>query len=159
MEGILESFAEYYSLNLASEVMKGLKENVKKAKFNGGTPPLGYDIDKNKQYVINKKEARIVQEIFNLYLSGEGYTNIANHLNSKGYKNKRNENFVFNSIPGILKNEKYIGTYSFNKTTRKYKDGKRNLNLYNSENDVIRIENALPSIIVQYVSGRVKKKG
>src|SRR5699024_9736064 len=33
MEGMLESFAEYYSLNLAQEVMKGMKQNAKKAKF------------------------------------------------------------------------------------------------------------------------------
>jgi site-specific DNA recombinase len=48
MEGMLESFAEYYSLNLGVEVMKGLKENALKAQFNGGAPPLGYDVDENK---------------------------------------------------------------------------------------------------------------
>jgi hypothetical protein len=35
--------AEYYSKNLAREVMKGLKENAFQARFNGGIAPLGYD--------------------------------------------------------------------------------------------------------------------
>ncbi|MCR2045527.1 recombinase family protein, partial [Anaerosalibacter massiliensis] len=148
MEGMLESFAEYYSLNLGQEVMKGLKENAKKAQFNGGIPPLGYDVNKYKKYVINDKESYIVKEIFDLYLSGKGYKQIANILNSKGYKNKRGKPFVFNSIPSILKNKKYIGVYEFNKTSRSYgDDGKRNVKKYKDEKDIIRLENAIPKII------------
>jgi len=151
MEGMLESFAEYYSLNLAVEVMKGMKVNASKALFNGGTPPLGYDIV-DKQYVINEKESYIVKEIFDLYLNGTGYKEIANILNSKGYKNKQGRKFVFNSIPGILKNEKYIGVYEFNKTSRKYgDDGKRNVKEYKPQSEVIRIENAIPNIITMEV--------
>lgn len=148
MEGMLESFAEYYSLNLAQEVMKGMKENAKQAKFNGGIPPLGYDVDENKNYIINKKEAYIVREIFDLYLKGHGYKTIANILNSKGYKNKLGKSFVFNSIPGILKNPKYVGIYEYNKTSREYgEDGKRNIKKYKDEKDIIRLENAIPSIM------------
>lgn len=147
MEGMLESFAEYYSLNLATEVMKGMKENAKNGLFNGGTPPLGYDIvDKN--YAINEREARIVREIFELYLTDTGYKEIVNKLNLNGYKNKQGKKFVFNSIPGILKNPKYAGIYEFNKTARKYGDnGKRNIKEYKDDKDVIRVVNALPSII------------
>lgn len=148
MEGMLESFAEYYSLNLAQEVMKGMKENAKQAKFNGGIPPLGYDVDENKNYIINEKEAYIVKEIFDLYLGGHGYKSIASILNAKGYTNKHGKPFVFNSIPGILKNPKYAGIYEFNKTSREYgDDGKRNIKKYKDEKDIIRHENAIPNII------------
>ncbi|OLS02922.1 recombinase family protein [Tissierella creatinophila] len=147
MEGILESFAEYYSLNLAAEVMKGMKQNAKKAKFNGGTPPLGFDIDEDKSYVINSKEAYIVNTIFKLYLEGNGYKGIANQLNDKGYRNKKGKEFVFTSIPSILQNEKYAGVYTFNKTARKYKNGRRNLKEYKATKDIIRVENALPNLI------------
>src|SRR5699024_7570062 len=53
LESVLEGMSEYYSKNLAREVKKGMKENALKCKFNGGTPPLGYDINKDKEYVIN----------------------------------------------------------------------------------------------------------
>lgn len=147
MEGILESFAEYYSENLATEVMKGLKLNATKARFNGGYPPLGYDIE-NKKYVVNEKEARVVKEIFSLYLNGYGYKRIADILNSKGYRNKKGQPFVFNSIPNILRNEKYAGIYTYNKTNRTYTtEGRRNLKRYNNPEDVIKIEDAIPAII------------
>jgi len=150
MEGILESFAEYYSENLATEVMKGLKLNATKARFNGGYPPLGYDITEDKTYVINEKEARIVKEIFELYLKGYGYERIANILNSKGYRNKKGQPFVFNSIPNILSNEKYAGIYTYNKTSRSYTtEGRRNLKKYNSQEDIIKIEGGVPAIITK----------
>lgn len=52
---------------------KGLNENAHKCLFNGGVPPLGYDIDQNQRYVINTKEAEIVKLIFKLYIEGIGY--------------------------------------------------------------------------------------
>lgn len=42
LESVLEGMAEYYSKNLAREVMKEMKENALKCKHTGGLPPLGY---------------------------------------------------------------------------------------------------------------------
>lgn len=152
MEGMLESFAEYYSLNLAKEVMKGMNINAQKAKFNGGVPPLGYDINEDKEYVINESEAHIVREIFNLYINGSGYKEIANILNSRKLKNKQGRSFKFNSIPGILKNKKYIGIYEYNKTSRGFGDnGKRNLIKLNPKEERIIVEDAIPSIVTKEV--------
>lgn len=152
MEGMLENFAQYYSENLAEEVLKGLYVNARKAKFNGGTPPLGYDIDENKEYIINESEALIVKKIFELYINGSGYTAICRELNLYGFKNKQGKPFVFNSIKPILTNVKYIGIYEYNKTSRKYSNkGTRNLKVINDEEKIIRVEDALPSIIEKEV--------
>ncbi|WP_242975265.1 hypothetical protein [Anaerovirgula multivorans] len=43
--------AEYYSKNLAHEVMKGMKETAHKCRHIGGIPPLGYNVDKEKRIV------------------------------------------------------------------------------------------------------------
>lgn len=40
MEAMLVGMAAYYSRNLTKEVIKGMRENAYKAKFNGGYPPL-----------------------------------------------------------------------------------------------------------------------
>jgi site-specific DNA recombinase len=157
LEGILESFAEYYSRNLAQEVMKGLKQNALKARFNGGYAPLGYDIV-DKRYVVNEKEARIVREIFKLCLDGYGYKKIAEILNQKGYRNKFGKPFVFNSIPGILMNEKYAGIYAFNKTQRKYHEGKRNMKRYKPKDEVIFVEDGVPAIISKEVFDMVQRE-
>ncbi|MGL6119116.1 MAG: recombinase family protein [Fusobacteriaceae bacterium] len=112
LESILEGMNEYYSLNLAREVKKGLFENAHNCLHNGGTPPLGYDIDDDQKYVVNTKESIIVKEIFNLYSSGYGYSQIAIHLNHQGLKNKLGRPFSKTSIRDHLLNEKYIGIYT-----------------------------------------------
>ena len=137
LESVLEGMAEYYSRNLAREVMKGMKVNARKAKFCGGTPPLGYDIvDGN--YVINETEAPWVRLIFDMYTAGRTYKQIIDALNERGAKTKRNRPFGKNSIHSILKNERYSGVYIYNKGTKK----RHNI----EKKDVIKVEDGIPAI-------------
>lgn len=46
LQSVIEGYNEYYSKNLRREVMKGLKENALSCRHTGGTPCLGYDVDK-----------------------------------------------------------------------------------------------------------------
>ncbi|WP_088186817.1 recombinase family protein [Desulfosporosinus sp. FKA] len=148
LESLLEGMAEYYSKNLAREVMKGLKETAYQCKHTGGTPPLGYDIDPTtKKYVINEAEAKAVREIYSLYLNGYGYRRMITVLNEKGYKTKKGKPFGKNSIHELLRNEKYAGTYVFNRSASKDAFNNRN-NHQNKDNDsIIRIEGGVPAII------------
>lgn len=60
LESLLEGMAEYYSKNLAREAMKGLKENARNCKHNGGVPPLGLDVDpETKQYKISENPKKL----------------------------------------------------------------------------------------------------
>lgn len=148
LESMLEGMAEYYSKNLAREVMKGLKETAYKAQHCGGIPPLGYDVEKEtKQYVINEREAESVKIIFKRYVEGSGYNKIVKELNSLGYRTKRGKEFGKNSIYEIIGNEKYTGVYIFNRATCKLPNGKRNNRIKNDEKDVIRIDGGIPQII------------
>ncbi len=145
---VITGMNEYYSRNLAIEVMRGLKENAYNAKHTGGTPPLGYDVDKNGKYIINPTEAAAVRLIFDMYLSGSGYTAIVEELNSRGYRTKRGSKFVRNSLYDLLRNEKYRGDFIYNRTAS-LKGGKHNRHAYKDEADVIRVENAFPAIITK----------
>jgi site-specific DNA recombinase len=110
---------EYYSKNLAREVMKGLKETAYQCKHTGGYAPLGYDVDPATQkYVINENEAEIVRLIFKLHNKGYGYKKILAKLNDKSYKTKFGNNFSPSSIKGILTN-KNIQVYTFSIKNRK----------------------------------------
>lgn len=147
MEAMLEGMAEYYSSNLATETIKGLKENAYDCRHCGGKPPLGYDVDpQTRRYVTNNNEANIIKIIYRMYQDGSGYTEIINYLNSKGYKTKYGSTFGKNSIYEILRNEKYTGTYIFNKAPREFK-GKKNKRVRNNEDDIIKIEGGMPVII------------
>jgi hypothetical protein len=59
---------------------------------------------------INKEEAKVVQQIYKWYTEEEfGAAKIANMLNEKGYKTKRNCKWSQNAICRILTNEIYTG--------------------------------------------------
>lgn len=153
LESVLEGMAEYYSMNLAREVRKGMNENALKAVHNGGIPPLGYDVV-NGQYFINEKEAEIVRLIFKLHNDGLGYTRITDKLNSLGYKTKIGRDFGVNSLFDLVRNEKYTGVYIFNKRESK-KTGNRK---FKPDDQIVRIEGAIPEIITKEVWERSQKK-
>lgn len=157
LESVLEGMAEYYSVNLSREVMKGMKETALQCKHTGGSAPLGYDVSKDKTYVINDYEAKAVKLIFNMYAEGYGYSPIINKLNSLGYKTKNGKPFGKNSLYTILTNEKYTGTYIFNKSSKKI-NGKRNSHKFKDDNEIIKIQNGMPSIIDQETWNKVRDK-
>lgn len=143
LESVIEGMNEYYSANLSREVKKGHRENALNAKHNGGIPPLGYDVDTDQNYIINQEEAAAVQLIFKMYAEGEGYSPIIDALKARGYKTKVGKDFGKNSLHEILRNEKYIGVYIYN---RRQRSG-NTYNNHKESNDVIRMEEAMPRII------------
>lgn len=159
MESIAEAMSQYYSMNLAREVRKGLRENALSCRHTGGKPPLGYDVDKNTmKYVINPEEARIVQLIFEEAKNGSGYSDIISKLNSKGWKTKAGKPFGKNSILSILTNEKYKGVYVFNKASPADSNGKRNSHKYKNDDEIIRIPGGIPRIVSDEVFDTVNER-
>lgn len=148
LQSVIEGYNEYYSKNLRREVMKGLKENALSCRHTGGTPCLGYDVDKTTmKLVINEWEAEAVKLIFKLYLEGYGYTHIIGQLNKKGYKTKRGASFGRNSLYEILRNEKYSGVYVYNLSASKNAEGKFNRHKSKPDDEVIRVDGGVPQII------------
>lgn len=147
LESVLEGMSEYYSKNLSREVKKGMKENALKCQFNGGTPPLGFDIDENKLYIINEYEAEAIKIIFEMYTKGYSYGDINIKLNQLGYKTKKGNEFGKNSLYEILGNEKYCGTYVYSKEDYNGFSGKRNNHKHKDRSDMIIIEDGIPAII------------
>ncbi len=157
-EAVSDGMAEYYSLNLAREVMeKGHLPNAEKGLHNGGIPPLGYNVVGQK-LVVNREEAYIVKLIFDWYINkGYGYNRIAEELNARGFKNKVGSYFKGSSIRDMLINEKYTGTYVYNKRSSSDINGKRNNSKLKDESEIIRIENAFEAIISKEDFEKVKK--
>ena len=117
MLAVLSSFAQ--------EESKSVSENIKwmfKKKFEQGELLLntkrflGYDFDEYGDLVINLKEAKVVEYIFNEYLSGKGAFTIAKELNMKGIKTITGGKWYESTVLAILKNEKYKGDALLQKT-------------------------------------------
>lgn len=66
LESVLEGMAEYYSAELSEKVIRGQTENAYKCKFNGGTIPFGYIIDKeNTTLPLLKKQLSETEKSIN----------------------------------------------------------------------------------------------
>jgi len=85
---------------------------------------LGYDLDKiNHKLVVNQAEAKIVREIFDLYLEKRSILSVAIVLNEKSYKTKTYTSAKGNKSGGIkfkstnvqltVKNALYTGRVSY----------------------------------------------
>lgn len=144
---VIEGMNEYYSKNLSRETKKGMTENAYKGRHNGGTPPLGFNVNpETKLLEINQMEAEIVRIIFDMYSKGFSPTEICNEINGKGYRTKAKMKFLPTTIRNIVSNEKYIGTYFFRKT-KHIKTSTGSIRRPQDENDLIVVENIIPRII------------
>lgn len=157
MDALNRASAEHYSRNLAKHVKRGMKEVAMKCLHVGGTPPLGFDVNEERKYVINVLEAEIVRLIFSMYVKNSSYEDILKLLNKRGYKTKRGNSFAKNSLHSILMNEKYRGVYVFNRAISKSRSGKRNHHKSKPDDEVIRIDGGVPAIITDEIFFSAKK--
>ena len=137
LESVLEGFAEYFSLDLAEKVNRGLTENALKCKFNGGNPTIGYVIDQEQNFQIDPVKAPFVLDAFKMYDEGSTMSEIRDHLNEHNVLNNRGNPHTVNSVAKILKNRRYIGEY-------KYRD--------------IVVPNGIPAIVPEDLFERVQEK-
>lgn len=107
LESILEGMNQYYSLELAQKVSRGLHESRAKGQFTGGTPPYGYYV-KDKKVYIKEDEAEIVKLIFEHKLAGIEVPKIIQEIHAMGVLH-RGRPFLPNALYDMLANKRYIG--------------------------------------------------
>jgi len=111
VEGILESMAEYYSVELSQKIHRGMELNAQKCLSNGSNPGLGFKVDADRRFFVDENEALIVREIFERYAKGETVADIVRDLNARQIKTSLGREFNKNSLHRMLRNKRYIGTY------------------------------------------------
>ncbi len=113
LEAVLEGMAEYYSVQLATNVKRGMDNVARKGQSVGGTIPLGYRTGADKHLEPDPKTAPLVRQIFEMYIAGNTQKEIIDHLNAEGLRNRKGKPLTVNSIRAVLKNKKYIGIYHY----------------------------------------------
>ncbi|MCD8019585.1 MAG: recombinase family protein [Clostridiales bacterium] len=107
VEALLEAMDEYYSINLAQEVKRGMNE-----KFSRGgvvsVPPFGYRMEEG-HFVIDEEKGAIVSRIYEDYLLGMSIRQIATNLNAMGIRTNRGNLFENRTVEYILSNPTYVG--------------------------------------------------
>lgn len=111
-EALIEAMDEYYSINLAQEVKRGMEEKHRRGEVQCA-PPYGYGL-KDHVYVPKPPEDDYVRELFRRYLAGEGFFPLARWLNSCGQRTHRGGKFENRTIEYILRNPVYIGKLRWN---------------------------------------------
>lgn len=150
--------AEKYSIRLKKETMKGLKVNAEKMVHNGGIPPYGYIVGPDRMLHIDSAKSPAVMRIFEMYAAGLSYGDIIGWLDCNGYKTAKGESFCKTSIKSILENEKYCGTYFWNKHTGKDLRGMRNSHKLKDESECYRVVGGIPAIVSEELFNKVQDR-
>ena len=113
IERIIEWMDEYYLINLAEEVRRGMKEKAARGEAMGN-PPFGYDV-REKTFVPNK-HAPTVRYIFERFAAGAGCRELARELGDQGVLTSRGNLPDSRWISYMLKNPTYIGKIRWSTT-------------------------------------------
>lgn len=107
IEALLEAMDEYYSVNLAQEVRRGMNEKFSRGGVVGA-PPFGYQV-KAGYCEPDLKTSRFIPMIFSDYLQGMSCRRIAEKLNGMGVQTIRGNAFEARTVRYILGNPFYLG--------------------------------------------------
>lgn len=112
-EGLDELFAEYYSRNLSVMIRDGMSKNAQNRKASG-VRIFGYKVNADDRFEIDEETAPAVRHVFTAYANGQSVNELANWLNSKGYKTVRGNPWRPKAVGKMLKRDSYMGVYRFN---------------------------------------------
>ena len=141
MEAIIESVDEFYSENLAQEVVRGMREAASRGFWVTSRVPYGYrklmvqdGARKRPTLEPDPETSPVVKRIFCLAEAGKGILDICRTLNDEGIANPTGKLWSKNGVHIILRNETYTGTLVWG---TKAKD----------KVEPVRVEKAFPAIV------------
>jgi DNA invertase Pin-like site-specific DNA recombinase len=108
MFSFLSVIAQDESRSISDNVRWAYRERYKRGEHNlGSNRVLGYDCVDGK--LVPNGDAGLVRSIYQAFLDGRTYTEIADSLNSQGETGLRKKPFSGSGIRYILQNEVYVG--------------------------------------------------
>ena len=147
-EGMIEVINEFYSKNLATETLKGMRENAERGYCNGGRVPYGYRLERfsedggrehSRLVPGPEEEVAVIRRIFDMAANqGIGGKRVAFTLNEEGVPAPRSRHWNASTVNHMLDNRAYVGDRVWLKR-RKVGHGER---VANPESEQIIVENA-----------------
>ena len=114
MFSLFSSLSESEMMLKQERMMRGRRRNKELGKSIGGRKPFGYNVDKEKRYVINPIESSIVKRIFTDYGYGnKSMREIATELKEEGYFPNNHINTVRLKVQVILNRATYMGEFPY----------------------------------------------
>ena len=141
LEAIIESVDEFYSENLAQEVLRGMREAATRGFWMTTYAPYGYrrvyvqdGPKKRPKLELNPPADAVVRRIFDMVLQGKSILDVTKTLNAEGIPTTNGKKWLKTTIHTMLDHEAYTGTLVWG---AKAKDGA----------PPVRVENAHPAIV------------
>ncbi|WP_264707509.1 recombinase family protein [Wolbachia endosymbiont (group A) of Acrocera orbiculus] len=106
MQTVLSGAAQLEREMIVERVKNKISTSKEQGLWMGGTLPLGYDV-KDKELIINGKEAKTVKHIFERYLELKSMAGLARELNREGYRTK-SDTFKKATVRRIITNPIYM---------------------------------------------------
>lgn len=111
LESLLEGYAEYYSLELAQKVRRGMVDNLLEKKWVGTAIPFGYRKGEDARLHVDEAKRNAVIDIFQMYAGCSRIVDIIRYLNDRHFTTSQGKRFSRNSLNHILDNPIYTGTF------------------------------------------------
>ena len=151
LEAIIESVDEFYSENLAQEVLRGMREATTRGFWMTTYAPYGYKrvyvqdgIKKRPKLELNPPADAVVRRIFDMVLQGKSILDVTKTLNAEGIPTTNGKKWLKTTIHTMLDHEAYTGTLVWG---AKAKDGA----------PPVRVEDAHPAIVSKRDFQRARK--
>ncbi|WP_265035181.1 MULTISPECIES: recombinase family protein [unclassified Wolbachia] len=107
VQTVLSGAAQLEREMIVERVKNKIATSKEQGLWMGGTVPFGYDV-KDKELIINEKEAKTVKHIFERYLELKSMAELARELNREGYRTK-SDIFKKATVRRIVTNPIYMG--------------------------------------------------
>ncbi|TLX78426.1 recombinase family protein [Labilibacter sediminis] len=112
MVNIVSALAENERVQLVDRIKSGLVNACNKGHILTAYPLFGYKVV-DKKYVINEKEASIVEEMFQKFIEEKKIFKINHFLSQEVGKTKKGKGWSTPTIKKMLTNTKYNGWYEY----------------------------------------------
>lgn len=149
IEAMIEAMDEYYSINLAEEVRRGMTEKARRGEIQT-IAPFGYYM-KDKQIYPKEGEAEIIQKVYNDFLAGKGIQKIAKELNNAGIRTHRGNLIEYRTVEYWLRNPVYAGKMRWTPS------GKRSRHDYNNPDTMI-VDSSHEPLVTEEIFNAAQEK-
>ena len=151
LEAIIESVDEFYSENLAQEVVRGMREAASRGFWMTTYAPYGYKrvhvqdgAAKRPKLELNPPADAVVRRVFDMVLQGKSILDVTKTLNAEGIPTTNGKKWLKTTIHTMLSHEAYAGTVVWGANA---KDGA----------PPVRVEDAHPAIVSKRDFQKAKK--
>ncbi len=108
LRNIMLTFAQFEREMASERVKDKLEQKAKKGLWNGSIPPLGYKkID--KKLVVDKKNARLVKELYEKFVETGHFNEVMRFATQKGIIGIQKKSMTPHGLYCVLRNPIYIG--------------------------------------------------